>query len=356
MNRIAIIAGFILCFTLAACGYDYKADGLYAEIDTSMGKMIFTLHYDKAPITVGNFVGLAEGTREMPNGEGKEPFYDGLIFHRIIKGFVIQGGCPQGTGTGGPGYRFIDEFDRTLIHDSAGILSMANAGPNTNGSQFFITLAQTRHLNGRHSIFGKIVHGEDVMKDIENVETDSQNRPKENVVIESIKVVRVGEKAKYFDAENAFAKNEEMGKRLEENQKLQKEEEEKNLEKLLKMLQVNKKKIVTSDSGLRYYVNKRGKGSKPQPGDTIAAHYNGWLANGKKFDSSYDRRKPFETPIGVRRVIPGWDEAFLDMRKGEKRILIIPYQLAYGERGRPPMIPAKATLVFAVELLSIKKK
>ncbi len=359
MRRIALIVVFILCSVLSACGYGYKDDGLYAEINSSMGKMIFMLYYDKVPITVGNFVGLADGTREffdvVSNKKVIKPFYNGLTFHRIIKGFVIQGGCPMGDGRGDPGYKFVDEFVPELKHDSPGILSMANSGPNTNGSQFFITLAPTPHLNGRHTVFGKIVYGQDIIDKIANVKADKQGKPQDKVLIESIKIVSIGKNANDFDAEEAFAKNKEAKKDLEELQKQFLEDQEDNLKQFLTMLKVKHNRIVTTKTGLRYYVKKRGKGRKPKTGDIITAHYTGYLANGKQFDSSRKRGKPFETPIGVRRVIPGWDEAFLDMRKGEKRILIIPYNLAYGERGRPPVIPAKAMLIFDVELLGIKK-
>lgn len=210
MKKTIFRALMILAIAGVSCGYDFNKDGIYAVINTSMGKMIFKLYYQKVPVTTGNFIGLAEGTLEftdMKSGiKTKRPFYNGLIFHRVIKNFVIQGGCPVGIGTGGPGYRFRDEFHPALRHDSAGILSMANSGPGTNGSQFFITLKPTPHLNNRHTVFGKIVYGEDVMNDIAEVETGRRDRPVDDVVIESIEIVRVGEKAKNFNAEEAFKK------------------------------------------------------------------------------------------------------------------------------------------------------
>jgi len=352
MSKVFFIVVLIFS-TIPGCGYDFKQDGLYSSIKTNMGEMVFDLYYDKTPITVGNFVALSEGTREFTNmktgKKEKKPFYDGLIFHRVIKNFVIQGGCPLGNGSGSPGYSFVDEFDPKLTHNSAGLLSMANSGPNTNGSQFFITLAPTPHLNGRHTVFGKIVYGQDVLEKIGNVEISKRDKPVKDVIIKSIRITPVGKDAKEFNAEKAFSGNEEILKQSEK-------EQGERLKQTLVKLKVNSKKIVTAASGLQYYIKKRGKGKKPVAGDTIAAHYSGYLADGKKFDSSYDRGKPFQTPIGVRRVIPGWDEAFLDMRKGEKRVLIIPYNLAYGKRGRPPVIPPGATLIFEVELISIKKK
>lgn len=347
------ILSILICTMLISCGNNFKEKGLYAVIETNMGDMGFKLFYKKTPITIGNFVGLAEGTKEFVNiksGEKeKRPFYDGLIFHRVIKRFVIQGGCPLKNGRGNPGYSFIDEFHPDLVHDKAGTLSMANSGPNTNGSQFFITLAPTPHLNRRHTVFGKIVFGQKVLNQIGNVETDSRDKPMHDVEIESIKIRRIGSDANEFDPEKAFAKNEDAQEQIHKDQ-------EKQLTTFLSKLGVIENKMVTTDSGLRYYVRKQGKGKKPKNGDIITAHYTGYLTDGSKFDSSHDRNKPFDTPIGVRRVIPGWDEAFLDMRKGEKRVIVIPYRLAYGERGMPPVIPPKSTLVFDVELIKIKRK
>jgi peptidyl-prolyl cis-trans isomerase A (cyclophilin A) len=194
-------------------------DGVYARLDTTLGVMVLKLEHEKAPITVGNFVQLIEGTKAWFDPKAghkvKRPFYDGLTFHRIISGFMIQGGDPNGDGSGGPGYRFKDEFDPSLRHDAAGVLSMANAGPATNGSQFFITLGPTPHLNGPnargggHSVFGRIVKGEEVLKKIGAVATDpSSDRPLEPVVIRKATVLRVGDAAKAWqplDPENPNA-------------------------------------------------------------------------------------------------------------------------------------------------------
>jgi peptidyl-prolyl cis-trans isomerase A (cyclophilin A) len=167
---------------------------VYAEFITSEGNFTIKLHDQEAPNTVANFIGLAEGTKEWTdpktNEKVKRPYYDGIIFHRIIDGFMIQGGDPLGQGIGGPGYNFADEFHPTLRHDKPGILSMANRGPNTNGGQFFITLAPTPHLNDRHSVFGEVSDGMDVVRKIGSVATDQRDRPRKDVVIERVEITR----------------------------------------------------------------------------------------------------------------------------------------------------------------------
>lgn len=169
--------------------------GLYATFITNMGNIVCKLYEDEAPLTVENFVGLATGTKEYfnPNTKerGKGRFYDGLIFHRVIPGFMIQGGCPLGTGIGSPGYKFKDEFSPNLKHDKPGRLSMANSGPNTNGSQFFITVAPTPWLDNRHSIFGQVVEGMDIVDKVANVKRNARDKPMENVVIEKLEIERV---------------------------------------------------------------------------------------------------------------------------------------------------------------------
>ena len=168
--------------------------GIYAQFVTSEGPFTVRLFDQEAPKTVENFVGLAEGTREWAdprtNQKAKKPYYDGLVFHRVIDGFMIQGGCPLGQGIGGPGYKFADEFHPRLRHDRAGILSMANSGPNTNGGQFFITLGPTPHLDDRHSVFGEVVEGLDVVRRIGGTRTGPRDRPVSDIVIQTVTIER----------------------------------------------------------------------------------------------------------------------------------------------------------------------
>ncbi|MEE8290494.1 MAG: peptidylprolyl isomerase [Candidatus Tectomicrobia bacterium] len=310
-------------------------DGLYAELHTSQGIIVLRLEFDQAPITVANFVGLAEGTKKSNKPMGTR-FYDGLIFHRVIKDFMIQGGDPTGTGRGGPGYRFPDEFHPDLRHKGPGVLSMANSGPHTNGSQFFITHKATPWLDNRHTVFGQVIQGQKVVNAIQKSD-----------VLERVVIVRVGEKAENFKADQAtfeqlVAKatgtNEAQGKKARDDF-------------LAKLQKQYPGKLHTTASGLRYIVLTKGSGPKPTKGTRIQVHYTGKLLDGKVFDSSVRRGKPFAFNVGAGRVIKGWDEALLDMRKGGKRLLIIPSHLAYGDRGSPPIIPPKATLIFEVELV-----
>ena len=323
--------------------------GLYAEFDTTKGKILLSLEFEKTPQTVANFVGLAEGTKNSNKPKGTK-FYDGLNFHRVIANFMIQGGCPLGTGTGGPGYKFADEIDPTLKHTGPGILSMANSGPATNGSQFFITHKATPWLDGKHTVFGKVVGPAD-QKVVDAIAKGDK--------LNSVKIIRVGENAKAFKGDEAhykkIIKDKEKAKEKAKTAKFA-DRMKKEAEQIKKLIAELKKKhkadVVTTESGLRYIVVQKGAGNPPAKGTTISAHYTGTLADGTKFDSSRDRGVPLKFPVGVGRVIPGWDEALLQMKKGEQRILIIPHKLAYGERGAGSAIPPFATLVFDVALVN----
>lgn len=311
-------------------------DGLYAKFFTSKGEILCVLEYEKTPLTVANFVGLAEGTKELGGGsKSGTRFYDGLTFHRVIPDFMIQAGCPLGTGTGGPGYTFPDEIDPSLTHDAPGILSMANAGPGTNGSQFFITHVPTPWLDGKHTVFGYVITGQSVVDAIAQGD-----------VIQSIEIIRVGKDAEAFQADQAAFDALLAG--LDERQK---EKELAAMEAQTIQIDALYPEAITTPSGLKYVVVEEGTGeATPAKGTTVTAHYTGKLIDGTKFDSSYDRNDPIRFPVGSGRVIKGWDEAFLSMKKGEKRILIIPPELGYGASGRGP-IPANAVMVFDVELV-----
>lgn len=311
-------------------------DGLYAKFVTNKGDIICKLEFEKTPLTVANFVGLAEGTKQLGGGAGKEGvrFYDGLTFHRVISNFMIQGGCPLGTGTGGPGYTFPDEIDSTLRHDGPGILSMANAGPGTNGSQFFITHNATPHLDGKHTVWGHVVEGMDVVNKI--VKDD---------VIKTVEIIRAGDAAKAFKSDQAA-----FDALLASYETRAKEKELAAMEEAMEQIKGQWPDAITTKSGLKYVVKAEGAGDTPKAGDMVKVHYTGKLLNGTKFDSSVDRGTPIDFPVGQGRVIKGWDEALLSMKKGEKRVLIIPANLGYGPSGRGP-IPPNATMVFDVELI-----
>lgn len=329
------IVAFALVVTAAvSCSSAKYSDGLYAEFSTSKGKIVAQLTFDKTPLTVANFVGLAEGTINNSFREKGEPFYDGLRFHRVVQNFVIQGGDPRGNGTGGPGYTFPDEFDPSLLHDGPGVLSMANSGPGTNGSQFFITHRATPHLDGRHSVFGKVIEGQDVVNAIEQGDT-----------IHKVEIVRVGADAKNFKSDQAAfdALRSSVVERM-------KKETEAKMKVFEETLTEKMKDAKRTESGIEYVITEKGSGDSPRPGTTVRAHYTGWLLDGTKFDSSVGRG-PFTFRVGTGQVIPGWDETFLSMKKGEKRTIVLPPELAYGDRGAGGVIPPNSKLVFDVELI-----
>ena len=308
-------------------------EGMYAKIKTNKGDIMLELEFEKTPLTVANFVGLAEGKIKNNKKEVGEPYYDGLKFHRVIADFMIQGGCPDGNGMGGPGYQFPDEIHPDLKHSGPGILSMANAGPGTNGSQFFITHKETPWLDGKHTVFGKVTEGQDVVDAI----------AQDDKIIE-IDIIRKGEKAKKFDSKAIFDK---------ELEKLEKQAEEK-AKKAKEAIDALKKGAKVTSSGLAYKIIKKGTGAKAEAGKTVSVHYTGKLSNGTKFDSSYDRNQPIEFELGRGRVIKGWDEGISLLNVGSKATYIIPPDLAYGARGAGGVIPPNATLIFDVELVEIK--
>lgn len=321
----------------------HKNTKMYAQIETDKGNIKIELFFNETPMTVANFVALAEG--DMKNTAKAEgvPFYDGLKFHRVIskangdaQDFMVQGGDPQGTGAGDPGYKFADEFVDTLNFDKPMLLAMANSGPNTNGSQFFITVTETTWLNQKHTIFGKVVEGQDVV-----------NKIKQGDVMNKVTIIREGKDAKKFDAVSIFTAVQEKAAKDAELKAL---EASKGFDDYIKSNYPDAEKTA---SGLYYVVEKEGTGAQAVAGKSVSVHYAGTLQDGSEFDNSFKRGDPITFQLGVGQVISGWDEGIALMKEGAKYKLIIPYQLAYGEAGRPPVIPAKATLIFDTELMKV---
>lgn len=357
------IASLLLLFVGSSTvfGQDKElAPGMYAQFNTTKGEILIQLEPEKTPLTVANFVGLVEGNfRPFDTLSFDKPFYDGLKFHRVIKDFMIQGGDPQGTGMGGPGYKFFDEPRQDLSHSGPGILSMANSGPATNGSQFFITHKETPWLNGKHTVFGHVISGMDVVNAI--VQDD---------VMEQVRIIRIGDqyqswnatevfKETYRKMEEAFVVMQAEKARIdaiekERTDKIAKMTEEEYKVYLLAEVRKTYPKAQQTASGLVYVIEKKGDANKkPKKGDEVSTHYTGTLMNGTKFDSSLDRNQPLNFKHNVGQMIPGYDEAVAMLGKGGKGRFIIPYTKAYGAAGRPPVIPAYSDLVFEIELMDI---
>jgi peptidyl-prolyl cis-trans isomerase A (cyclophilin A) len=326
-----LIAGAASCAPKEAV----LGDGLFARIATSRGEIIVRLEFQKTPMTVCNFVALAEGTMDAAQGK---PFYDGLTFHRVIEDFMIQGGDPLGNGTGGPGYRFPDEIDPKLRHDGPGVLSMANAGPGTNGSQFFITHKETPWLDGKHTVFGRVVEGQETV-----------NAVKQGDIIESVTIVRNGAEAKAFKADQAAFDElvKKSGAEVAAKAKARRDAD-------IAAIATKYPGTTTTESGIRYLILKQGNGTKPAAGKKVSVNYKGMFLSGEVFDASDLHGGPFELQAGAGRVIRGWEETIMDMRLGEKRLVVLPPELAYGERGAGGIIPGNAFLVFEMELVKIQ--
>lgn len=335
--NIVVVALVVL---LTSC-QEQKENKIFANFETEKGNIKVELFYKAAPMTVANFVALAEGTMDNTAKAKGEPYFDGLKFHRVItvgngdpKDFMIQGGDPLGNGQGGPGYQFPNEIVDTLNFDKPGILAMANAGPNTNGSQFFITVAPTPELFGGYSVFGKVVEGMEVVNSI-----------KKDDVMNKVTIVRQGEEAKAFDAVAAF-KNEQAASETKMKEEALKEMAA--FENFVKQTYPNAQRTA---SGIYYVMEKEGTGKQPTAENTVEVHYEGKFLDGNIFDSSYQRGETISFPLG--RVIPGWTEGLQLFKEGGKGTLIIPYQLAYGASGNQG-IPPKSNLIFNIELFEVK--
>ncbi|HEY0046689.1 MAG TPA: peptidylprolyl isomerase [Flavobacterium sp.] len=308
-------------------------NGIYAKFNTTKGSITVKLEHEKTPGTVGNFVALAEGNLENKAKPQGQPFYNGLKFHRVVPNFMIQGGDPQGTGAGGPGYKFDDEFHPDLKHDKPGILSMANSGPGSNGSQFFITHIPTEWLDNKHTVFGSVVDGQEVVDSVAQGDA-----------LESIEIIRVGEEAKNWNAVEAF-------RTFEGSRAKREAADRKAAEAKMEQLAAGFEK---TESGLRYKFIQKGEGKKAENNKIVSVHYSGSLENGKVFDSSYTRKKPIEFPLGQGNVIEGWDEGIALLRVGDKARFVIPSHLGYGKQGAGGVIPPDSTLIFDVELMDVK--
>ncbi|WP_035677740.1 peptidylprolyl isomerase [Flavobacterium limnosediminis] len=358
-------------------------DGIFAAIETNKGIITVKLEYQKTPITVANFVSLAEGKNTIVADPFKgKPFYDGLTFHRVIKDFMIQGGDPLGTGAGDPGYKFKDEIDPTLNHTKGGILSMANSGPATNGSQFFITHKDTPWLNGRHTVFGEVTEGMDVVNKIEQGDK-----------IVRVTITRKGKEAKNFDAGKVFADY--YANKAVEDKKLADEQAEKNKkqaelnaakdkeynDKYAAVMQAKKAEFeklkataTTTESGLKYVITKKGSGKKPAAGAQVQIGYAGYFEDGKLFDASfedvaklYGKHDPMRAQQGGYNgfpftygnksgLIPGFIEGLENMNSGDRALIFIPSKLGYGERGAGGVIPPNTDLIFELEMTEATPK
>ena len=316
-------------------------DGVFAIMETSQGDIVLELHYKQTPLTVTNFVGLAEG--KLTAAKGK-PFYDGLKFHRVIskangdgQDFMIQGGDPAGNGTGGPGYKFPDEFVDELRHTGPGILSMANAGPGTNGSQFFITHVATPWLDGKHTVFGKVVYGQDIV-----------NKTKQGDLIKKVTIVRQGE-----DAKNFTATQEDFDKRLVEVKEKNRKAKEEAFKKTIEMVEKKFAGSTKTPDGIYYTITKEGNGEKIGGRKTVTVKYKGYLMNDQVFDSS-EFHEPLTFITAGGQMIPGFDIMVQDMKLNEKRTIVLPPDLAYGEAGAGGVIPGNAYIAFDVEVIKVK--
>ena len=372
MKKVKLWA-LVLPLLLVACKsakYPNLKDGLYADIQTNYGDMLAELYYKTTPGTVANFVSLAEGTNTYvaDSLKGKR-YYDGTKSHRVIKNFMLQAGDRTATGEGDPGYKFADEFVDTLRYTRKGQLGMANSGPATNGSQFFITEVATDWLNFRHTIFGQVIQGEDVISKITSVKTGAQDRPVDPVVIKKVEIIRVGKDAQKWDAPkvfDAFMK--------EQNAKAQKLESQK--EKNLALMAEQEAKAVAQPSGIKILKLKEGNGVKPQIGSDVLVNYAGFLrATGDLFDTNiaeiakendaYDAARAADPQYGYIPyawkyspevgLIAGFKEALLSMKVGDRIRVFIPSALAYGKQGfGNGVIPPDADLMFEIEIVDAK--
>jgi len=364
MKFLRIIVLAIVVVSCKPAKYADLDDGLYADMITNKGDILLKLEFEKTPITVANFVSLAQGTNiEVVDSLKGKPYYNGIIFHRVINDFMVQGGDPTGTGAGNPGYKFKDEFPKDSVgnlllkHDKSGILSMANSGPTTNGSQFFITHKQTEWLDGKHTVFGNVVKGQNVVDSIVKFDT-----------IKNVDIITVGKIAKKFNASETFSN-------FMEDFKKETEKDENKIKEAIKRMKwkmdQNSMGAKELPSGLKIMITKPTEGEKPKTGSKVMVSCAGYFTNGKLFYTNYkevaenflmfseaaEKQKgyePFETTYGPKaRLIPGFREGLQQLKVGEKAMLFIPAHLGYGAQGNGRVVPPNTDLVFEIELVEI---
>jgi cyclophilin family peptidyl-prolyl cis-trans isomerase len=383
-NGIYIFFALVVASSCTSEKYKNLNDGLYAEIQTNKGDIFLELYATDAPMTVANFISLAEGTntKVLDSFKGKK-YYDGLTFHRVVPNFIIQGGDPTASGTGTAGYRFGDEFEKDKngkllhSHNDAGILSMANSGPESNGSQFFITHRPILHLNGKHTVFGKVILDNTQLNTVKKQTKDSKklknaidslrmlvvNSIQQKDTILTIKIIRLGDKATSFDAALVF--DNELIKYTKSKKDRVKKEIAADIARYSKYLEnkavfsaeMNESKAVKTDSGLGILMLKKNvKGEKVVDYKPIKTHFTLYTADGKKIQSTEDSGEPFVFQLNddTKPMITGFEEGVATLKKGEKVRLFIPYYIGFGEAKYGPF-PAKSDLVFEVEILEIGK-
>lgn len=380
MKKILLSLHIIALLLLQSCnektnivtlnGQEFELeDGMYAKITTNKGDIMLQLEYEKAPMTVASFVGLAEGTIENSAVEAGTPYFDGLKFHRVVPDFVIQGGDPDGTGQGGPGYQFPQEIHPDLKHDKAGTLAMANAGPNTNGSQFYITHKATPNLDGHYNVFGYTIQNDISMETVNSIAA--------NDIMQKIEIIRVGTDAGSFDASEVFnIKQEDIKVEMERQAAI---EDSLSVIRQIKARELMAERLAQVDDliakakngkdGLKYIITKDANAPKITNGDVAQIHYVLYAKeDGRMIDVSvesiakdngiYDKRRPYQplqVGIGNGEVIKGWDQGLTYFGKGDKGILIVPPSLGYGENGVPGMIPPNTTLIFEIEIMDVAR-
>lgn len=364
--KIACFLGLLgLLYTCTNSTRDDLPNGLYAEMDTDKGEVLIRLIYDTVPVTVANFVSLAEGNNPYVSPPYKDkPFFDGLTFHRVVPGYVVQSGAPGGRPSGNAGYKFEDEIPHNkdgkllLKHDKPGVVSMANSGKDTNGSQFFITLRDAPNLDGVHSVFGQVIEGQKVVDSI-----------KKGDHINTVKIIKVGDKARRFNAKKVFT---DYFKVLEQRTALHLKSLKRAKDSLQNSWQKFKAEAVELPSGLKMYYLSKNDSIQPAIGSTVRINYAGFFTTGDLFDTNIETlAKKFDTfdqhlanegkymsmPMEYSpdvEMIHGFREGILNLRVGEKAWLFVPSHLGYGKQQYGP-IPPDTDLVFLVELMYVER-